>query len=211
MTVSKPVLYSFRRCPYAMRARMALHYAGVQCMIREVVLKDKPQQLLAISAKGTVPVLLLPDGNVIDESLEIMRWALARHDPELWLQADAGNLIERNDSEFKFHLDRYKYPERFGLDSDAVSHRQQATVFLAELDQYLSQAAYLYGERASMADIALFPFVRQFAAVQPAWFAALPYPHLQTWLSRWLDSELFHAVMLRYPQWHPEDGDCILS
>ncbi|MDQ6996429.1 MAG: glutathione S-transferase [Mariprofundus sp.] len=208
--LNRPILYSFRRCPYAMRARMALARAGIQCVLREVILKDKPQQMLSISAKGTVPILLLPDGTVIDESLDIMLWAEMRHSDGSSQAADMIKLVERNDSHFKYHLDRYKYPEHFAVDTDAVFHRQQAELFLADLNQRLGQDSYLCGGQASLTDIALFPFVRQFAAIEPDWFAATPYSYLQTWLTRWLESELFRSVMIRYPQWHPDDVEQLL-
>jgi len=190
---------------------MALHYAGIRCSIREVLLRDKPEQMLSLSARATVPVLLLPDGTVIDESLQIMHWALAQHDPDGWLQSrDAAPLIARNDGYFKYHLDRYKYPERFGPQSDAIVHRQQAVLCLAELDQCLGAQPYLCGKQASLADVALFPFVRQFAAVDPRWFAATPFGHLHAWLQLWLESDLFGAVMMRYPQWQAGDREQML-
>jgi len=188
---------------------MALRYAGIQCSVREVILSDKPAQMLSLSAKGTVPLLLLPDATVIDESMQIMCWALTQHDPDGWSQnSDAASLIERNDSTFKFHLDRYKYPERFGFDTDTVVfHRQQAGLFLAELDQRLSTQPYLCGRQASLADAALLPFVRQFAAIDPRWFAVTPFGHLQAWLNCWLESDLFASVMMRLPQWHAGDKE----
>ncbi|WP_167630950.1 glutathione S-transferase [Mariprofundus ferrooxydans] len=207
-----PVLYSFRRCPYAMRARMALLYAGVKCELREVVLRDKPAEMLEKSPKGTVPVLVLTDGAVIDESLEIMQWALTHHDPDGWLKADdlLPEIIARNDGDFKYHLDRYKYPERYAPETDAVFHRKQAERFVAELDDRLCQHRYLCGEQTSLADVALFPFIRQFAAVEPAWFAATPYGSLRAWLDAWQQSELFSAAMIRYPQWHAGDVQQLL-
>lgn len=196
-----PILYSFRRCPYAIRARLALAVCGARCELREVKLGAKPPSMLAASAKGTVPVLVLPDGRVIDESLDIMHWALARRDPEGWLQRDDAALIEKNDGPFKRDLDRYKYPERHG--SDPLLHRESGLTFLRELDQRLSARGQLCGASRGLADAALMPFVRQFAGVDPEWFNARQLSHLQTWLNDHLASELFAAVMVRTSVWSP--------
>lgn len=199
-----PVLYSFRRCPYAMRARMAVAVSGVAVELREVVLRDKPADMLEISPKGTVPVLLTPDGAVIEESLEIMRWALMQSDPDDWLRHADNRLIEVNDGPFKQALDRYKYPHRYGL-QDGVQHRDAAMAHLTELDNLLEDACYLGGEHPALTDIALFPFVRQFAATDQSWFDAQPLHELQRWLRALLASELFASVMTRYPQWRAGD------
>ncbi|AZC37266.1 glutathione S-transferase [Pseudomonas chlororaphis] len=195
-------LYSFRRCPYAMRARLALRYSGVPLEIVEVSLKAKPAEMLALSPKGTVPVLSV-DGRVIDESLDIMRWALAQHDPQDWLLKDDGPaqqrieaLIEENDQVFKLHLNRYKYAERYP-EQPMEYYRGQGELFLRQLDELLSQRDYLLAEHPSLADMALAPFVRQFAHVDREWFAQTPYRHLQRWLQRFLESELFVAVMAK--------------
>lgn len=195
-------LYSFRRCPYAMRARMALRYSGVAVNIVEVSLKAKPAEMLALSSKGTVPVLEV-QGQVIDESLDIMRWALARHDPQDWLlrqdpaaQEAMAALISDNDQGFKHWLNRYKYPERHPQESMA-HYRAQGELFLQRLERLLSERDYLLAEHMSLADAALVPFVRQFAHVDREWFALAPYPRLQDWLRRILDSELFVAVMAK--------------
>ncbi|ATX80856.1 Glutathione S-transferase [Mariprofundus aestuarium] len=189
---------------------MALVQAGIQCVIREVLLKEKPQHLLAISPKGTVPVLLLADGSVMDESLDIMHWAMRQHNAGWSETDDAAVLIERNDSFFKYHLDRYKYPQRFGPETDAAFHRQKAGLFLAELDERLLASINLCGEQERFADIALLPFVRQFAATEPELFSSLPYPNLQAWLNRWLESERFNSAMQRHAQWHPGDAETLL-
>ncbi|WP_110971251.1 glutathione S-transferase [Pseudomonas huaxiensis] len=194
------ILYSFRRCPYAMRARLALRYAGVAVRIEEVSLKAKPAEMLALSPKGTVPVLSV-EGRVLDESLDIMRWALAQNDPQDWLLKDGPSaaiepLIARNDSEFKVHLNHYKYAERYPEQS-REHYRRQAEVILADLEQRLSEHAYLLASHPSLADAALLPFIRQFAGVEPQWFAEAPYPRLRAWLQGWLESELFKAVMAR--------------
>lgn len=196
------ILYSFRRCPWAMRARLALRYSECPVEIREVSLKAKPAELLELSPKGTVPVLSAGE-QVLDESLDIMRWALARHDPQDWLlRADplaaqaADALIERNDREFKVQVNLYKYAERYPEHSREY-YRTQAEVWLAELDERLAQRAYLFAEHPSLADAALLPLMRQFAGVEPDWFASAPYPHLRAWLQGWLESALFKAVMAR--------------
>ena len=189
-------LYSFRRCPYAMRARMALRYSGVPVEIVEVSLKAKPAQMLAISPKGTVPVLDA-DGQVIDESLEIMRWALAQHDPDDWLlggDSRIAELIEANDRVFKIHLNRYKYAERYPEQPMEV-YRAEGALFLQKLDELLEGRDYLLANHPSLADIALLPFVRQFAHVDRDWFAQTPYVRLQAWLQRFLESELFTGIM----------------
>ncbi|MBP5119665.1 glutathione S-transferase [Pseudomonas protegens] len=195
-------LYSFRRCPYAMRARLALRYAGVPMRIVEVSLKAKPAEMLALSAKGTVPVLALED-RVIDESLEIMHWALAQHDPEDWrltadptAQAQMAALIAENDQVFKVHLNRYKYAERYP-EAPMEHYRAQGEAFLARLDSLLQQRRYLLAAHPSLADMALLPFVRQFAHVDREWFAQTPYRSLQEWLQEQLESELFLAVMAK--------------
>jgi len=199
-----PILYSFRRCPYAIRARMALHYAGVQFEMREVLLKDKPPSMLAASSKGTVPVLIFPDGQVLDESYDVMRWALEQSDPEHWwvdeLETEVEQLIQWNDGEFKGHLDHYKYFERFP-ERPMEYYRSQAEEFLMALEQRLSIEKYLLGKTISVADVAIFPFIRQFAFADKNWFDLSPYSNLQSWLTNFLDSDLFVSVMTKYPVW----------
>lgn len=193
-------LYSFRRCPYAMRARMALRYSDVALDIVEVSLKAKPAEMLALSSKGTVPVLNV-DGQVIDESLAIMHWALAQHDPQDWqlLKDPAGPaaiaaLIEENDQVFKVHLNRYKYAERYPQ-QPMTFYRSEGEVFLGKLERLLEQRDCLLAGHPSLADVALMPFVRQFAHVDREWFGQAPYPRLQRWLQGFLDSELFTSIM----------------
>ena len=198
------ILYSFRRCPYAMRARMALHISGTEVETREVVLRDKPAAMLEVSPKGTVPVLVLDDGEVVDESIDIMRWALARNDPENWLDRDDRDLIARIDGPFKHHLDRYKYETRY--DSDSEAHRTEASTILRDLDDRLAHSAFLRGERRGLADIAVFPFIRQFANADRGWFDAQELPHLQNWLAGLLASDLFAAIMVKRRQWKPEEA-----
>lgn len=194
------ILYSFRRCPYAMRARLALRYAGISVQIEEVSLKAKPAKMLALSPKGTVPVLSV-EGRVLEESLEIMRWALAQNDPQDWLLGGdrrMDELIARNDGEFKVHLNHYKYAERYPEQS-REHYRQQAEVILADLERRLGEQRYLLAEHPTLADAALMPFIRQFAGVEPQWFAEAPYPRLRAWLQGWLESELFKAIMAKQP------------
>ena len=198
-----PILYSFRRCPYAMRARLALAVSGQVCELREVALKHKPQALLQASPKGTVPVLVLPTGQVLDQSLDIMLWALRQHDPEGWLAPSPGSLpgmlvlIAECDGPFKRALDRCKYPTRYpGTDMDA--ERAVAVAWLHTLEARLADqgpAGHLFGQRAALADIAIAPFVRQFAGIDKGWWDAQPWPHLRTWLARWQESRLFACVM----------------
>jgi glutathione S-transferase len=201
-----PVLYSFRRCPYAMRARLALAISGQACELREVVLKAKPPELLAASPKASVPVLVLPDGEVIDQSLDIMRWALGQSDPGHWLPqapqaAKVLALIEDCELTFKHHLDRYKYPGRYA-GADALAHRGNAADWLAASEGQLQQAAWLFGSAPSLADMAIAPFVRQFAQTDPDWFAAQDWPALRFWLNAIVGSALFDSVMHKYPPWH---------
>jgi glutathione S-transferase len=202
-----PVLYSFRRCPYAMRARLALAASGERCELREVVLKNKPAELLAASSKGTVPVLVLANGAVLEQSLDIMRWALGRDDPLRWLEPCAGTLedmlmlVAECDDHFKPQLDRYKYPARFeGSSADA---RALGIRFLLELEARLAGAGQLFGARASLADAAVMPFVRQFAMVETAWFESQPWPLLRGWLAGWTASPLFERAMRKYAPWTP--------
>lgn len=200
--MSRATLYSFRRCSYAMRARMALRYSAIEMSIIEVSLKAKPAEMLALSSKGTVPVLQV-DGRVIDESLEIINWALAQHDPQDWklrdnakAQALTAALIEENDQVFKLHLNRYKYPERHP-EYPKEHYRSEGEIFLRKLEGLLETRPFLAAEHQSLADVAVMPFIRQFAHVDRDWFAQAPYPRLQDWLQRFLDSELFVAIMAK--------------
>ncbi len=191
-----PVLYSFRRCPYAMRARMALQISGQRVVLHEVALRDKPQALRDVSPKATVPVLVLPDGRVLEQSLDIMLWALAQADPAGWLSPDRGAmvaLIAENDGPFKTHLDRYKYGTRYpGV--DAAEHRTAGVALLQTWNARLGDAGF-FGPRRCLADFAIAPFVRQFANTDRQFFDALPLPNLQRWLDEILSSGLFAAIM----------------
>lgn len=200
-----PLLYTFRRCPYAMRARMAMLQAGRDFEAVEVSLRDKPASLLALSPKATVPVLQLPDGSVIEESWDIMRWALAEPDAQGWwtrAQSPANlDLLQRNDGDFKHHLDRWKYPQRYP--SEAIhpdAHRNRALeVFLRPLEARLHAAPCLGGATPCAIDLAVFPFVRQFASVDADWFSALDLPSVRSWLNGWLVHPLFTACMHKLP------------
>ena len=189
MSTILPILYSFRRCPYAMRARMSIVRTSYICEHREVILRDRPDHMMEISPKGTVPVLLLPNGKVIEESLEIMQHVLS------WeLSTEDLNWVDRNDNEFKFHLDRYKYPNRYE-NIDSLEQRSMAKAYLDDLDQFLSNEI-----SHSLSD-ALFPFVRQFANHDREWFDAQNWEHLHDWLSSNLSSKEFALCMKKYPQW----------
>jgi len=211
MTASLDCLYSFRRCPYAMRARLGVLFAGLQVELREVTLKNKPAQMLAISPKGTVPVLRLADGAVIDESRDIMVWALEQQDPQGLLDAtvldQANALIEQNDNEFKYWLDRYKYADRH-VEMTQAEYRQRGEAFLQVLESLLESRAYLLGDNPSIADIGVMPFVRQFAHVDRDVFSQLPYLNLQRWLQGWLAHPLFLQTMIKLPVW--QEGDEVL-
>ena len=197
--VEPPILYSFRRCPYAMRARMAVAVSETQVRLREILLRDKPDEMLAASPKGTVPVLV-DSGKVIDESLDVMRWALMKHDPEGWLARKDDALIAENDGPFKHHLDRYKYSTRYE-DADAEEHRAAGFAFLQKLDARLADSDYLHGAARGFTDIAIFPFVRQFRIADKEWFDAAPIPNVQRWLNALMGSALFKSVMEKYPLW----------
>jgi glutathione S-transferase len=210
MMETYPVLYSFRRCPYAMRARMAIYRAGIKCELREVVLKDKPESLLGLSDKGTVPVLLTPDEQVIEQSSEVMFWALKQSDPDDWLKEDESQsqyLIDYNDNEFKHFLDRYKYHVGYPEHSQEY-YRENAESFLALIEKHLetNKGIALLGNKLSFADIAIFPFIRQFARVDLDWFQDSPYTLIKDWLNNIEQSKLFQACMKKHEQWQPEQA-----
>jgi len=182
---------------------MALLVSGTGCTIREVKLSRKPAELIAASPKATVPVIVRTDGGVIEESLAIMRWALEQNDPEGWLEREDRALIEANDGLFKHHLDRYKYPERHG--SDPTEHRAAGLALLAGLETRLAAGRNLCGDARGITDIAIFPFVRQFAETDRSWFETQPLPRLQSWLCGHLQSRLFREIMVRLDPWLPAD------
>lgn len=213
MSAPAPILYSFRRCPYAMRARLALAASGLPVRVREVVLRDKPPEMLAASPKGTVPVLVLTDGRVIDESLHVMHWALAQSDPDRWLSADAAEtarLIQQNDGPFKRALDRYKYPERHAEPRGAA--RDVAMEILAGLAARLEDnCGQLFGLAPTLADFAIFPFVRQFAATDADFWQAEAPAALKTWLTGHTESPRFTAIMAKLPRWKAGDAEPLLA
>jgi len=181
---------------------MALAASGAEVMLREVLLKDKPAELLSASPKATVPVLVLSDGRVIEESLEVMQWALEYRDPLGWLDNAAlkSDWISACDGDFKHWLDRYKYADRHP-EHTAEDYRKNAEAFIQKLEDRLSGADWVVGDAASAVDVALFPFVRQFAGVEPSWWQQAPYSHVRQWLENWLNSALFSAIMAKYPRW----------
>lgn len=226
--MNRPVLYSFRRCPYAMRARLAIAASGIPCELREIVLRDKPAAMLQASPKGTVPVLIDTQGVVIDQSLDIMLWALQQNDPQGWLiptvsgQLKAAipaasseslvsvphllqnqlELVAQCDTHFKSNLDRYKYPQRYADAQAPQVHRQQALGWLTDqLEACLIQSPWLFGSAPALADMAIAPFVRQFASVDADWFKAQALPGLQSWLAAFLALPIFEQVMQKYPVW----------
>lgn len=212
--MSTPILYSFRRCPYCMRAHMALKKAGLKIELREVKLSDMPEEALSISAEATVPVLQLADGTVMDESWDIVKWALVQNDPDGWmgndqtdntgLLLDAEILIESNDYSFKGDLDRYKYADRYP-EHDQVYYRTACEDFIQDLEEMLKQNTYLVSEHLSLADIGVFPFIRQFSLVDADWFQQAPYPNVQRWLDGLITSPLFENVFQKHAIWQKGD------
>ena len=197
------VLYSYRRCPYAMRARMALSYAGIPVEIREISLRNKPLAMLEISPKGTVPVLQVGE-LVIEQSLEIMKWALSQSDKNGWLNNLAASeaLIATNDGPFKKLLDQYKYPDRYPHQTITGTLNQALEICLLPFEQRLQKSRYLLGDQMSLADVAIFPFIRQFSMVDAAWFEKSSLDHLKKWLNERIESDLFLGVMQKHPTWH---------
>ena len=211
-----PILYSFRRCPYAIRARYCLALLQVPVALREVVLKDKPAQLLALGGRSTVPQLIDTDGQRYEESADIMHFALSQSElrlcaRQLWpndkkLTSKINAWVCYNDNHFKYWLDRYKYADRYPEHSEEY-YRSKACIFLKRLNLRLSQQEYLLGKDMSLADIAIFPFIRQFAGVNAAWFSASEYDAVKEWLKGFLDSETFELVMKKYPRWESEQAE----
>jgi glutathione S-transferase len=198
-----PTLYSFRRCPYAMRARLALVMSDQETHLREVILRNKPQAFLDASPSATVPCLLTETG-ILDESLEIMIWALKRNDPDGWLTMPIAGTewITRCDGPFKHALDRTKYATRYA-DAGPECERAKAITFLCDLDAQITDWMF---DRPTLADFAILPFVRQFAFIDKPWFDAQPWPNLYHWLDRFLTSDAFAQIMTKYPQWHEDDA-----
>ena len=210
-----PILYSFRRCPYAIRARLAIKMSGIDTELREIKLSNKPTEMLVSSPKGTVPVLVLPNGAVIDESKDIMEWALNQHDPNNWLTNDAAvlkevdYLIDFNDFEFKKYLDLYKYADRYP-EKSAEYYRQQGEVFLEKLERKLYETQFILKDEITFVDMAVFPFIRQFAFVDKDWFDKSQYKKLKIWLELLLKTSLFNDVMKKYPIWSLENNKLTL-
>ena len=191
-----------------MRARMAIAISGQQVEFREVILRDKPQSMIELSSKGTVPVLSLSSGQVIDESLDVIDWALKLNDPDNWLRSNqserSSKLIHINDNEFKHHLDRYKYSKRYD-NEEPLAHREKCLNFINELEEQLSCSQFLYDDKISALDISILPFIRQFRIADMEWFDSLAKPNIQNWLMKFLESRLFKSIMIKYDKW--EEGD----
>ncbi|MEO0356864.1 MAG: glutathione S-transferase [Pseudomonadota bacterium] len=198
--MTHPILYSFRRCPYAMRARLAVQSAGIACDLREIVLRDKAHEFLTASPKGTVPVVVTAN-TVIEESLDVMTWALGQNDPEGWLDMpqDGWNWIDRWDKAFKPQLDRTKYPNRY-IGEDVSTYRNAADAHLADLNGAI-KGPFLFGPDPKIADFAMLPFVRQFAFIDKPQFDARPWPKIHAWLDNFLASSRFEQIMEKYPMW----------
>ena len=209
------ILYSFRRCPYCMRAHMALKYAGLNVELREVKLSDMPEEALRLSSNATVPLLVLDDGSFMDESWDIVKWALEQSDPDHWLGKDkehlldAEILIETNDYSFKEDLDHYKYADRHPEHTEEY-YRERCEEFIEELEDMLSENTFLLSDKLSLADIGVFPFVRQFSMVDEEWFAEAPYPKLRHWLHSLIDSALFQQVFKKHDLWRLGDDPIYL-
>ena len=207
MNNKKPIFYSFRRCPYAIRARIAIKLCEQVCQLREINLNSKPDEFLILSPKATVPVLQFPDGSIIEESLEIINWAISINDP---LQLKSKNqsvndremkLIKAFDDEFKFHLDRYKYSNRY-KNIDKTFHRSKAEEMLSQLEILLSKSKWLRGKKIGIADIAILPFIRQFRIANVNWFdKETNLPNVKKWLNLFLESQMFTCVMEKYKPW----------
>ncbi|MDB2414826.1 glutathione S-transferase [Rickettsiales bacterium] len=202
-----PILYSFRRCPYAMRARMAIIYSGLKCILREVDLKNKPEQLMEISPKATVPVLCMPDGRLIDESLDIIKYAISQNDPDGWgdFGGEYENIVKVNDMDFVPFLRKYKYFERYKENSQEYYRKQCEEIFLKKIEKKLSENSYLLGNKLTAADIAIMPFIRQFAGVDNLWFESCEYKNTRKWLTNLVKSNLFEKIMIKNKPW--KEGD----
>ena len=215
--MSLPILYSLRQCPYAMRARLGLLLAQQSVMLRDIVMTNIPKKMFSASAKGEVPVLVLDDGTVIDESIDIMRWALNINDPQdlLYkhqsnLTEEIENLIQHCDNEFVEALKKYKAASRYHDDAE-VDHRQNCEVIIRDIENRLSKQKYIFGDKPSLADYAILPFIRQFSRVDRKWFIQSPYPKLRSWLERHYQNPLFSKAMKKYPQWLNTKEDIIFS
>lgn len=212
-----PILYSLRRCPYAMRGRMGIALSKQQVLLREIVTKDKPSELLASSPKGTVPVLVLPDGQIIEQSLDVMNWALQQNDPQDLLRSSnptlsqqVHQLIKVNDDEFIGHLEKYRASVRY-RNIDTEQRRQACEGFISKLEALLTDQAYFFGQTPSLADFAVMPFVSQFVRVEKKWFVQSEYQNVGRWLRAHLESKLYTQVMKQYPLWNETKQDCLFG
>jgi glutathione S-transferase len=205
--MSLPILYSLQHCPFAMRARMALLMAKQDVILRAVITKNKPAEMLEISPKGTVPILLLPDCTVIDESLNIMNWALQQSDPsdllyknQPELYCEMLNIISNCDTDFRINLSAYKHSKRYHLE-DESERRSECEIFITQLESRLQSSDFFFGDKLSMADLAILPNIRQFVNVDRKWFRLANYPCLTKWLASIMQSLLFNKTMRKYPLW----------
>ena len=203
-----PILYSFRRCPYAMRARLAIKASGIIVEIREVELKNKPKEFLGISPKATVPIVCISSKQIIEESLDIMEWALKINDPlkllkyEKLNRIEIHNILNKLENEFKQNLDRYKYSSRFDLPNPKL-YRDKNLQTLNEFNNLLQNNKGICSSHLSLLDYAVFPFIRQFRNVNSVWFDSLELKFLQTWLYELIDSDEFSSIMKKYEIWNP--------
>lgn len=211
-----PILFSFRRCPYAMRARIAIKLCSLECEIREINLKLKNKEFLELSPKGTVPVLVLPDNKIIEESMDIIHWAISNNDPynlklkNLEIYNKDMDLISIFDNEFKYHLDRYKYNSRYkGINKE--EHKYKARDLLVNLNNSLKEKQWLNGENISISDISILPFIRQYRIADIKWFdEKLELPNINRWLDKFLNSKIFNNVMKKYKIWETTDPKIFL-
>lgn len=207
------IIYSLRNCPFAMRARIAIYKSQQPVLLRDIVLSDKPAEMLTASPKGTVPVLVTPNGTVIEESYEVMLWALSMGDPDDLLFTDDEEMLDKMlaliylfDSEFKGCLENYKCAKRYS-ETNIIECREACEVYITQLEQRLCQHQYLMADRESLADIALLPFIRQFARVERQWYLQAPYPHVRQWLNNYLQSKMFSKVMTKHELWLQNRAD----
>jgi len=211
-----PILYSLRNCPYAMRARIAIFKAKQTVYLRDLVLSNKPSEMMKASPKGTVPVLVLANGTVIEESLEVMLWAFQQADPDNLMhnhinnaQSDMLMLINEFDTDFKTALEQYKCAKRY-QEKNIIQQRELCQQYLERLEQRLTKHLFLMSDKESLADIALLPFIRQFAKVERQWYLQSPYPNVRQWLNNYLQSPMFTKVMATHPLWADNHEDILL-
>ena len=202
-----PILYSFRRCPYAMRARMVLLHSKIQCEIREIKLSNKPKEMLAISPKGTVPVLILENGDILDESLDVMLWAIEQGNLRNLFNSgkkEILDLIKINDGEFKDAIDRYKYSSLYP-EKPMIEYRKMCELFLEKIESYLEKNKFIFGKNISLADLAIFPFIRQFCRVDIDWFNSSLFKKIKEWTLFFEGSENFIDIMRKIKPWTTGD------